>query len=266
MRNARNSTTTRPQAHAEAFSSGSMKIQFLIALICFGLSAQPSFGQAQIKPVFSIWDVVLGENVSSISDSSVAEVACGTVGGPPGRVLESFGDYLDCAPEPSGLREIAFIYDDEQDYIARALEEEYRVLQGGTSVFAHPVTVSILINPDGVVQGRRIFTDNRIGDYERRTAFTLIRNFKARYSEWSLECTDVPMKEGEQPVGNQFIHEVCTGKSPDKETSIAIEASYLRKKGQLGIDQQTQQVNTGYFESQTRYEEVLAPHTPVIGQ
>ena len=33
---------------------------------------------------------------------------------------------------------------------------------------------------------------------------------------------------------------------------------------QRAINQETQQVNTGYFESQTRYEEVLSPYTPVM--
>jgi len=77
-----------------------------------------------------------------------------------------------------------------------------------------------------------------------------------------MNCVDIPMKEGEQPVGNQFIHELCTGQSPDGRTLIAIEASYLRKRGQRAINQETQAVNTGYFESQTRYEEVLSPYTP----
>ena len=220
----------------------------------------------RVEPVFSIWDVNLGQHVSQLPDGEVGEIACGTSGGPTGQPLMSFQDFLLCPPEQSGLREVAFIYDDEQDYIAKALELEYRSLQGGTSVFAHPVTVSLLVDPDGVVQGRRIFTDNRIGDYERRTAFTLIRNFKARYGAWSLDCADVAMKEGEQPVGNQFVHERCTGQSPDGGTLISIEATYLRKKGQRGINLETQQVNTGYFESQTRFEEVLAPYIPMAAQ
>ena len=163
---------------------------------------------------------------------------------------------------PSGLREVVFNYDDEQDYIAKALELEYKFLQGGTSIYAHSVIVSLLVDPAGVVQGRRIVTDNRVSDFARRTAFTLIHFFKARHSNWSLSCADIPMKEGAQPVGNQFIHELCTGQSPDGRALIAIEASYLRKRGQRGINQETQEVNIGYFESQTRYEEVLSPYTP----
>ena len=72
------------------------------------------------------------------------------------------------------------------------------------------------------------------------------------------------MKEGEQPVGNVFVHEQCNGQSPDGSTRIAMEASYLRKKGQRGVNRETQEVNKGYFESQTRYEEILYPYKPLI--
>lgn len=235
-----------------------------IGLILIGLvlSAQTSIAQVQIEPNYSIWDVKLGEHVTQAPDFQVGEIACGTNGGPPGRPLASFADFLVCMPEESGLREVQFSYDDEQDYIARALELEYQFLQGGTSVYAHAVVVSMLVDESGTVQGRRIVTDDRISDLGRRTAYTLINNLKARFSGWTLDCTDIPMKEGEQPVGSQFVHELCTGQSPDGSREIAAEATYLRKRGQLAVNIETQEVNTGYFESQTRYEEVLAPYTP----
>ena len=199
-----------------------------------------------------------------VPDADVGEIACGTGGGPRGKLIKSFRDFLTCKPEESGLREIAFTYDDEQDYIALALRSEHKFLYGGTSVFAHPVLVSLLVDSEGIVQGRRIFTDNRISDRERRTAFTLIKNLKARYGQWSLICVDIPMKEGEQPVGKVFVHERCKGQSPDGSTQLAMEASYLRKKGQRGVNRETQEVNKGYFESQTRYEEILYPYKPLI--
>ena len=75
---------------------------------------------------------------------------------------------------------------------------------------------------------------------------------------------DLPLRDGEQPVGNQFTHELCTGTSADGTQRIAIESSYLRKKGQRAINLETQTVNTGYFESQTRFEQVLAPYMPTV--
>jgi hypothetical protein len=238
----------------------------LAALIGLALGpwAPAVLAQEQIEPVFSIWDVVLGQPAADLPDAKVAEIACGTGGGPPGQTLTSFRDFASCTPEPSGLVEVQFIYDDEQDYIARALEVEYQFLRGGTSVYAHPVIVSVLVDPAGIVQGRRIVTDDRASDLVRRTAYTLITNFKAQYGNWTLTCVDIPMDEGELPVGDQFVHENCSGQSPDGTTHVAVEASYLRKKGQLATNQETQQVNVGYFESQTFYEEVLSPYRPAI--
>jgi len=235
-----------------------------VAAAVWGAMTPWAVAQETIKPEYAIWDVVLGQPVSQIPEAQVSELACGTNGGPPAQALTAFEDFATCAAEPSGLHELTFFYDDEQDYIARALESEYRFLRGGTSVFAHPVIVAVLVDGAGVVQGIRIVTDNRISDRERRTAVTLMRNFKARYGDWALDCADLPQREGEQPVGNQFIHELCTGTSADGTSRIAIEASYLRKKGQRAINLETQTVNTGYFESQTRFEQVLAPHRPAV--
>jgi hypothetical protein len=231
-------------------------------MTALSLWASMAPAQSQIEPEFAIFDVILGNPVSDLPEIHVSELACGSNGGPPAQTLQAFEDFAQCAAEPSGLHEVTFFYDDEQDFIARALESQYRFLQGGTSIFAHPVIVSVLVDAKGLVQGRRIVTDNRIDERERRTAVTLIRNFKARYSDWALDCADLPMRDGEQPLGNQFIHEVCRAVSPDGKTLILIDASFLRKKGQLAINQETQAVNSGYFQSQTRYEEVLAPYSP----
>lgn len=242
----------------------SLPVMLGLSVMGLGLSAERSFADATVQPVFAIWDVVLGQPVTQVPDNEVAEIACGTAGGPPGQTLSSFGDFASCMPEASGLFEVQFIYDDEQDYVARALELEYRSLQGGTSVYAHPVIVSVLVDAEGIVQGRRIVTDDRASDLERRTAFTLINNFKAQYTDWALDCTDIPMQEGEMPVGREFVHERCTGQSPDGAMEMVVEATFLRKRGQVAMNAITQQVNVGYFESKTWFEEVLAPYSPAI--
>ena len=46
---------------------------------------------------------------------------------------------------------------------------------------------------------------------------------------------------------------------------MLIEGSYLRKKGQEGLSLDTQQVNKGYYESQTRLEVVNPPYLPSEG-
>ena len=221
---------------------------------------------AAIEPDFAIWDVQLGQPVTAIPDSAAAIIACGTNGGPISTELKSFGDWQQCTPEASGLREISFTYDDEKDYIARALELEYRALHGGTSVYAHPVLLSVLVDDKGIAQGIRIVTDDRASDADRRLAVVLSRNLQSRYGAWNLKCEDFPMLAGEQPVGGTFIHDRCTGTNPDGSgQAVLIEGSYLRKKGQEGLNRETQEVNTGYYQSESRLEVVNPPYLPTEG-
>jgi hypothetical protein len=241
----------------------------VLTLTVAGFAGLPGTAAAQnisVEPKFDIWAVPLGQPITAVPDSAAAIIACGTNGGPISIELESFGDWEQCTPEASGLREIAFTYDDEEDYIALAMELEYRALAGGTSVYAHPVVVSILVDDKGVSQGIRVVTDDRASDRDRRVAVTLSKNFQARFGPWSLNCQDIPMQEGEQPVGSTFIHDVCTGTNPDGSgQAVLIEGSYLRKKGQEGLNIETQQVNTGYYESQTRLEVMNPPYLPSEG-
>ena len=219
-----------------------------------------------VEPDFTIWDVQLGQPVTAVPDSAAAIIACGTNGGPISIELKSFGDWAQCTPEASGLREITFTYDDEKDYIARAMELEYRALAGGTSVYAHPVVLSILVDDKGISQGIRIVTDDRASDSDRRVAVVLSKNFQARFGPWNLDCQDIPMQAGEQKVGSEFIHQRCTGTNPNGSgQKVLIEGSYLRKKGQEGLSRDTQQVNKGYYESETRLELMNPPYLPSEG-
>lgn len=224
-------------------------------------SAAPA-QQLMIEPAFSIWDVKLGEPVSQIPEIDTSSVACGTNGGPPSAELAQFEDFMSCAPEPSGLREVQFTYDDEQDYIARAMSFEYEFAQGGTSVYAHRVLLSVLVDEAGVVRGIRIVTDNRVSDRDRRIQVTLARNFKARYTPWNLSCEDLPPANGELPVGKVFLHELCTAEHAQSQQRLRLESIYARRRGQEGLNLETQKANTGYFASATRLEIVEAPYEP----
>jgi hypothetical protein len=243
-----------------------LSVPMLVAAAAIGLPGAAMAETLGVEPDFAIWNVPLGKPVTDVPDSAAAIIACGTNGGPISIELKSFADWAQCTPEASGLREIAFTYDDEKDYIAKALELEYRALAGGTSMYAHPVIVSILVDDKGVSEGIRIVTDDRASDSDRRVAVILSKNLQGRYSLWKLACEDIPMQAGEQPVGNDFIHTRCTGTNPDGSgQKVLIEGSYLRKKGQEGLNIDTQQVNKGYYESETRLEVVNPPYLPSEG-
>jgi hypothetical protein len=218
--------------------------------------------RSALLPTFSIWDVQLGATVDTLPDRDVNDISCGTNGGPPSLPLKSFTGFAACAPEASGLREVYFIYDDEQDYVERAFNNEYRVVQGGTSIYAHPVIVSVLIDEAGIIQGIRIVTDDRASDLDRRQAVSLGRNLEARYGHDQLACTDVPPENGQQPLGRIFVHDICTATDSKTQAAVRFESRYFRKKGQAALDAKTQLVNRSYFESSTRLELTLPPYMP----
>jgi hypothetical protein len=226
----------------------------------------PAAAQAQfdptLVPAFTIWDIKFGEPISQFPDAEVAEIACGTNGGPPSTPLRSFAEFAKCPAEKSGLHEIYFTNDDEQDYIAKAMELEYRVMQGGTSIYAHPVVFSALVDDAGIARGIRVITDERASERDRRVAVTLSRNLKSRYGRWAQSCENLQPSDGQEPVGKIFVHEICTATSPDGDSVMRLEATYFRKKGQVSINTETQQINRNYFQSATRLEVVQKPYEP----
>ncbi len=239
--------------------------QIVAVVLAFGLgqSVLTPTAWAETEPDFAIWDVQLGLPVEQVPNSAAAVISCGTKGGPASIELASFADWAQCPAEPTGLHEVQFSYDDEKDYIARALESEYRALAGGTSMYAHPVVVAILVDDAGLAQGVRIITDDRVSNHDRRVAVVLSRNMKVRFGSWGLICEDIPLKDGEMKVGNEFIHEICRGTAADGSgQQVLIEASYLRKKGQDAISKDTQMVNKSYYESKTWVEVANPPYSP----
>lgn len=242
-------------------------IRRVIGALALGASLLlPAAAQAQfdptLVPAFTIWDIRFGEPISQFPDAEVAEIACGTNGGPPSTPLRSFSNFAACPAEKSGLHEVYFTNDDEQDYIAKAMELEYRVMQGGTSIYAHPVVFSVLVDDGGIARGIRVITDERASDRDRRVAVTLARNLKSRYGRWEQTCDDLPPTAGQEPVGKIFVHEICTATSPEGDSTMRLEATYFRKKGQVSINLETQQLNSNYFQSATRLEVVQKPYEP----
>jgi len=142
------------------------------------------------------------------------------------------------------------------------MEEEYRVLQGGTSIYAHPVIFSVLVDDGGLARGIRIVTDERASDRDRRVAVTLARNLKSRFGRWAQTCDNLEPSGGELPVGKIFVHEICTAPSPNGDATLRLEATYFRKKGQTSINLESRSINKNYFQSATRLEVVEHPYEP----
>src|SRR5262245_5226801 len=97
----------------------SVKTKHALALIA-GLSllaAEAAVGQ-QRPTRLEIWDLKLGTAAADLPDE-FTDYACGTNGGPPSLAINHWRDFRRCRPEPGGLREVYFRYDDELEYWAK---------------------------------------------------------------------------------------------------------------------------------------------------
>jgi hypothetical protein len=217
-------------------------------------AATPTTQGADERPVRrEIWDIELGAKVADLSDDYI-DYACGTNGGPPSTPLTGFKDFRRCRPEPSGLREVYFRYDDELEYWAKANNLAAQMEQYiGTKTYGFPITVSVLIGDDAVVHGIRIVTDPRDPTGDRDDAY-LLRNFlNARFGREGWMCRDLPPELGETPVTGIFIKQSCE-KDIDAKTHGLLVTHYLRKPGQSQYDPHSGKETVNQFESNVRFE------------
>jgi hypothetical protein len=203
------------------------------------------------QPLPRIWDVQPGTAVGDLPDEEFVDPACGTNGGPPGLAIGSFEQFARCRAESSGLREIWFRYDDELEYIARAARDPDAVARTNAMVvLGQPVILSLLVDPAGLVQGYRIFTDPHADEELRMDAYTVAVAFKARFGAGGWQCSDLPPAEGETPVNGMFVKQQCRKEAEGEE--ITVESRYYHKPGQALLDPNTGLPTVNQFESSAR--------------
>jgi hypothetical protein len=220
----------------------------------------------------TVWDLKLGEAIAEQpAHEEFRAFACGSNGGPPHQKLAGWGDFLRCAPEPGGLREVYFEYDDELEYIARARDIESEVTRwAGTTESAFPVIASALFDASGRLAGIRLVTDARPDHRndiieaslrKREDAYLFGAVMAARLGiDAATDCTSLPPAEGESAVGPRFIKQRCEKSDPANHRRLALSASLYRKPGQSGINPRAPaELTKGQFESAARVEILWAP-------
>ena len=234
-------------------------ILLLAAPLAQSAAAQPS------RPALpaergEIRGLTLGMSAKSMRLDGFGEFACGSNGGPPRQRIDDWSEYAKCRAEATGLHEVYVRFDDEDEYIGRAIEDP-RFARGkiGTRVAGHPVILSVLFDRDGVVRGFRFVTDPRAAPHERRMAHMLRLAVLERYDRDGWTCTDFPPAAGETPVGGTFVKLRCEKSTPER--FLTLESRLLRKPGQGDNDPITGEYKPGQFESSTRFE-VLDPGRP----
>ena len=205
-----------------------------------------------------IWDIAFGTPVASLPLDQFVDPACGTSGGPPARVLKNFTEFAQCTRErTTGLHEVWFRYDDEMEYVARARRSDIMIRQyQANSMAGQPIITSLLIDAAGLVQGYRMVNDPRVESRTRLAAFGLADLFKG-IAGMGLNCTNLPLAEGERPIDDWYAKEVCE-KSADGRT-YRVEARRYFKAGQYAVDPNDNRLTENLFESSARIEVYKSP-------
>jgi hypothetical protein len=224
-----------------------------LATLCIALAAQETAG-AQPRDPGEIHGLKLGLKADDMSTDTFGDLACGSNGGPPRQAIDDWSGFRNCRPEPSGLHEVYVRFDDQQEYIGRAIDDPlYAQGRIGTRVAGHPVILSVLFDRDGILRGIRMVSDPRGSMTERRMAHMLRLAIINRYEPDGWTCTDFPPAPGETPVGGGvFVKQRCEKQTAER--NLAVEAHFLRKPGQSEIDPATREATSGQFESWTRFE------------
>jgi hypothetical protein len=222
----------------------------LLALLTFALTAP---ARAQAPDLGEIHGLKLGLKAPSMTLDGFGELACGSNGGPPRQRLDGWTGFATCRAEPDGLHEVYARFDDEAEFIGRAIDDPlYAGGRTGTRVAGHPVILSVLFDDAGVLRGLRFISDPRAAPIERRMAHLLRLAIINHYDPAGWTCTDLPAEPGETPVGGVFIKQHCEKATPERR--MTLDARFLRKPGQSDIDPATGDYTSGQFESATRFE------------
>jgi hypothetical protein len=214
------------------------------------------------RPVrHEIWDIPLGAKTADLPDDYV-DYACGNNGGPPSTPLRGWSDFRRCRPDPNGLHEVYFRYDDEIEYWAKANNLTAQMEQYiGTKTYGFPIIASALIadgsqgngSGAGFVRGIRIVSDPRDPTGDRDEAY-LLRNFlNARFGREGWQCEDLAVEPGETPVTGIFIKQRCEKDMDDGVHGVLV-TRHLRKPGQSQYDPHSGKETTNQFESNVRFE------------
>jgi hypothetical protein len=208
-----------------------------------------------------LWELELGMPIAELPRQYL-DPHCGTNGGPPSIRLDNWGEFARCpADTATGLHEVWYTEDDEVEYIARSFRQ--MTFDPGPAsanvLFNHKVIYSILIDDDGLIQGYRIFTDNRESPDVRLGAYFIATPLINLYGYQAFECVDRPPAEGEAPMDGVYVNALCTGVVGDLH--VTIESHLFRKPGQTAFDPIGRE-NIGYFESTARLEAVNVALVP----
>ena len=220
--------------------------------IWLGLSGSVAGAQGRIQ------DLRIGLHASELPTEGFFKFACGSNGGTPLRPVDGWVGVGACAPDRMGRYEVYRELDDELEVLGRLFRERFDEpfpfqYLAGTRIAGYPVIFSVLFDAEGFIQGTRAVTDSRAEPDERRAAYMFGHRMVARFNPGYWECEDLPLVDGEQPVGEtRYIKTRCETVYRD-ESRMRVYYHFLRKPGQRPIDAQGNYLD-GQWDSVARWE------------
>jgi len=236
-----------------------------LGMMCWVLTLAPGAGAMDRRA--TIWDLKIGAPIAEQpKPNEFRGFACGSNGGPPRAPLAGWADFKRCPAEPGGLREVYFEYDDENEYIARAHDDDREISRwAGTHEVTFPVVTSALFDDAGLLKGIRLVTDARpehrnditeANRKKREDSYNLGSVMASRFNvEPARDCKSLPPEEGEGAVGGLFIKQACERRDAVAGRRIVVRVNLFRKPGQSAFNpQMPTQLTQGQFESSARLE------------
>ena len=196
-----------------------LPLALLGIVLALGLATQEAVAQ---RTAAHIWDVALGTPVGDLPPEFMI-TACGSNGGPPTLPLMGFEQFALCPVEPeTGLREVWFSFDDEAELYLHAIRARPEIIEGNraNTVFLQLVIYSLLIDDQGLVQGHRIISDPRETPESREDADISLSLKVVAYGATGWTCTNLPLAEGERPIGDDFKKELCERTADGRHITI----------------------------------------------
>ena len=204
-----------------------------------------------------VWDLELGTPAAALP-SAFGEYACGTNGGPPSLPLSGWGDFRRCRPEPSGLREVYFRYDDELEYWAKANDLPTEIERySGTKVYDFPGGAV------GAVRRRRHTGGPAHRQRSARHIAPARRSLRAaQFPHRPLRPRRLglhrPAASRRRGAGRPDLHQAGLPQNHRRPSLAVMQTRYFRKKGQNQFDPHSSKETEGQFESMVHFELTLA--------
>jgi hypothetical protein len=157
----------------------------------------------------------IGMSAAELPQSGYTDFICG---GDPTRRLADWTSWRTCPADTTGLRAIGFKYDES-------------MRREGTKVAGHPVVLTLVIGGDARVTGLVIETDPKARLFQRKKAFLLGLQAKARYGDEGWSCSQEQPAGDEAPIGETFVKEECTKRISGRSVTVRRELYRNAKEG-----------------------------------